>query len=147
MKSFCLLIVLTLCAATYIVSAHSNNTTQPIFFHDVDDHGNSPAQPMVLQWVGVNIGGELFAMRSDEYLILAALTDIDGWQMVSPNNAAACGKLAVLICGEGQICCFCFTGNGQQSCSFSCQDLAGDCEPCPECGPDFASHNGNADLT
>ena len=42
MKSFCLLIVLTLCAATYIVSAHSNNTTQPIFFHDVGDHGNNP---------------------------------------------------------------------------------------------------------
>jgi len=92
------------------------------------------------QWVGVNIGGSLFAVPADQYEILSALTDIDHWQM-APNNAAACGELAVLLCGKGQICCFCYSGNGQQSCSFSCQDSAGDCEACPECGPDIATRS------
>ncbi len=132
MKVLRLLIVLTLCAAPCIVAG-----TQPIFFHDTDEHGNNPTW----QWVGVNIGGELFAISNDEYLILAALADIDGLA-IAAGNAQQCGELAVLICGEGQICCFCYTGNGNQSCSFSCQDDAGDCEPCPECGrssPDYST--------
>jgi len=37
MKVLRLLIVLALCAAPCIVAG-----TQPIFFHDVDDHGNNP---------------------------------------------------------------------------------------------------------
>ena len=89
------------------------------------------------QWVGVNIGGSLFAIPADQYEILSVLTDIDRWQM-TPNNAAACADLAILICGEGRICCFCFSGNSNQSCSYSCWDEHGDCQPCPECGPDAA---------
>ena len=127
MKILDLVIVAALCAAPCIVAGHGNNPR----------HGTNTTQPMFFQWVGVNIGGELFAVPSDQYAILSALTDINGWQMAAPSNAVACGELAILLCGEGQICCFCFSGNGQQSCSFSCQDDAGDCEPCPECGPDI----------
>lgn len=109
--------VICICSLAF---GHSNNTT----------HGNNPTW----QWVGVNIGGELFAMPGDEYLILSVLTDLDGLTMTS-GNAQQCAELAILICGEGQICCYCFSGNGNQACSFSCQDSAGDCEPCPVCGP------------
>ena len=130
MKILDLVIVAALCAAPCVVAYDGNNTTQPIFFTE-DEHGNNPRQ-----WVGVNIGGELFAMPADEFLILDALTDIDGLTMAA-SDAQQCGELALLLCGEGNICCFCYSGNGNQSCSFSCQDSAGDCEPCPECGPDF----------
>ncbi len=143
-------ILLTWVAAQGHGTGHGNNTaealrhvtahftelaealpTQPLFFHD--DHGNSPTW----QWVGVNVAGSLFAMPADEYLILATLTDLDGLAMAA-SNAGQCGELAILICGKGEICCFCFSGNGNQACSFSCQDAAGDCEPCPECGPDIS---------
>ena len=100
-------------------------------------HGNNPRHSNNT-WIGVNVAGTLFAMPEDEYLILAALTDIDHLSMAA-SNAAACGDLSILICGEGQICCFCYSGNGNQACSFSCRDEAGDCEPCPECGPDIAA--------
>ncbi len=126
MKILDLVIVAALCSAPCIVAGYADDMT--------DEHGNNPTW----QWVGVNIGGELFAMPADEYLILAALTDIDGLVM-SAGNAQQCGELALLLCGEGNICCFCFSGNGNQSCSFSCQDSAGDCEPCPECGPDIST--------
>ena len=126
MKILDLVIEAALCAAPCIVAGHGNNPS----------HGTNTTQPMFFQWVGVNIGGELFAMPADEYLILNALTDIDGLAMAA-SDAQQCGELALLLCGEGQICCFCYSGNGNQSCSFSCQDSAGDCEPCPECGPDF----------
>jgi len=102
-------------------------------------HGNNPHSNNT--WVGVDIGGTLIPIAADKYLILAALTDIDSFgegEMVAPNNAAACGELSILICGEGQICCYCYSGNGNQSCSFSCRDESGNCEPCPECGPDIA---------
>ena len=127
MKILDLVIVAALCAAPCIVAGHGNSPR----------HGNNTTQPIFFQWVGVDIGGELFAMPADEYLILSTLTDFGDMAMAAGGNAVDCGNLAVLICGEGQICCFCYSGNGNQSCSFSCQDAAGDCAPCPECGPDI----------
>ena len=124
MKVLNLIALLAICAAPCLVASYASVVPE--------QHGNNPN----LEWVGVNIGGELFAMPADEYLILDALTDIDGLA-VAASDAHQCGELALLLCGEGNICCFCYSGNGNQSCSFSCQDSAGDCEPCPECGPDF----------
>ncbi len=124
MKVLNLIALLAICAAPCLVASYASVVPE--------QHGNNPN----LEWVGVNIGGELFAMPADEYLILDALTDIGGLTMAA-SDAQQCGELALLLCGEGNICCFCYSGNGNQSCSFSCQDSAGDCEPCPECGPDF----------
>ena len=125
MKALNLIALLAICAAPCLVASYASVVPE--------QHGNNPN----LEWVGVNIGGELFAMPADEYLILSTLTDFGDMAMAAGGNAVDCGNLADLICSEGQICCFCYSGNGNQSCSFSCQDSAGDCEPCPECGPDF----------
>ncbi len=133
-------------AAVLIAAAalgHSNNTAA-VSDGGLGVHGNNPGQsntqPIFFQWIGVNIAGTLVAFTPDEYAILSALTDIDSFAGRMLNNAGQCGELAVMLCGEGGICCFCYSGNGNQSCSFSCQDAAGDCEACPECGPDMVSY-------
>ena len=136
MKVLDLLIVAVLAVAPFVVLGAIGDGGTPT---GVDRHGNNPTW----DWVGVNVGGELFAMPADEYLILSALTDIADAALAA-GNAGQCGELAILICGEGQICCFCYSGDGVQSCSFSCQDAAGDCEPCPECGPDVQRDYGTS---
>ena len=138
-------VIIALCG-TVVAFGHSNNTRQALqdtteAFIELAEalpdgkkprkHGNNP-----WAWVGVNIGGEFFAMPGDEYLILAELGGFGDLALMA-NNAGACADLSILICGEGQICCFCYSGNGNQSCSFSCRDESGNCEPCPPCGPDL----------
>ena len=90
-------------------------------------HGNNPK----FQWVGVNLAGITVALPGDVADYIAVLyPDVLG-------PAEDCAELALQICGEGNVCCFCIIGhNGDHSCSFSCQDDNGDCEPCPECDDD-----------
>ena len=111
--------------------------TQPL-----DEHGNNP------RWVGLDVAGTLFAIEADAYVILATLIDLDalaavygeGEAMAADGPAQQCAGLAILVCGEGQICCFCYATNGNAACSFSCRDEDGGCEPCPECGPDVTNY-------
>lgn len=92
-------------------------------------HGNNPPQ----QWTGVTIADiDPFAIPTPLY---------DYMQLLIPDalcgvaDANACAELAISICGEGNICCFCVIGsNGDVACSFSCRDSEGNCEPCPTCG-------------
>jgi hypothetical protein len=42
-----------------------------------------------------------------------------------------CAETAIMVCGEGQVCCLCVY---DESCSFSCRDANGGCDPCPPCG-------------
>lgn len=89
-------------------------------------HGNNPGN----SWVGVSLGGIDFGMEPDVYTIVNTL-----WPDVL-GVADDCANLAVRICGEGRVCCYCVVGsNGDTSCFFSCQDAEGHCEPCPECNP------------
>ncbi len=113
--------------------------TQPLFFHDLDEHGNNP------RWVGLDVAGTLFAIPADAYVILSTLTGIEaladgGEAMAADGPAQQCAGLAILVCGEGMICCFCYAANGNAACSFSCRDEDGGCEPCPECGPDVTNY-------
>lgn len=101
---------------------HGNNPT-------IDEHSNQD-----WQWYGVSFAGsELIAIDGNVYELLTALYGPD-WHGTK-GNANQCAELAVLICGAGQVCCFCYSGDGTQSCSFSCRDDSGSCEPCPTCGP------------
>jgi hypothetical protein len=97
----------------------------------VTRHGNNPAM-----WYGVSFGGaDMIAIDSVTFETLSALygpmwhTNQDGPQ---EGNVNACGELAVLICGAGEICCMCVY---TEHCSFSCQDDGGGCTACPHCGP------------
>jgi hypothetical protein len=120
MKFLFALALVTALAAGGSAPGHGNNP-------DLEAHGNNPTW----QWAGVNIAGTDMAIPGDLYIIL---------QMLAPGLcgelATGCADLAVTICGEGRVCCFCVVGsNGDESCFFSCQDSEGNCEPCPECNP------------
>jgi len=86
-----------------------------------DSHGNNPAP-----WLqGVSIAGVELALPAD---VVFALEVVMGGEI---NPASDCAELAMLICGEGRICCFKISGsNGDVECSFSCQDAHGNCQPC-----------------
>ena len=122
MKCLDLLIAAALCAAPCIVAGHSNNTLE------IDTHGNNPraytqllgaASPLTAaQWEWIN------AIDSDLAETLALL-------MTPLSN---CGDEAVRICGEGEVCWVCVTGNHNQSCSYACRASDGSCQPTPPCG-------------
>ncbi len=124
-------VLLTMLLATSLAMGHGNNPSV--------QHGNNPT------WIGVNIAGAIFAVEEDVYAMLAALTDITEWNEVGAGGddqgpAQDCAALAVLTCGEGRVCWVCYTSDGNQSCSFACQDEAGGCEPAPPCGPQLHFH-------
>ena len=87
-----------------------------------DGHGNNPGGP----WLqGVSIAGVDLAIPCS---VVFALEVVMGGEM---NPANECAELAMLICGEGRICCIKLRGsNGDYVCEFSCQDGHGGCQPC-----------------
>ena len=101
---------------------HSNNTLHP------KDHGNNPraytqllgaASPLTAaQWAWID------AIDRDLAETLA--------QVMTPLSS--CGDEAVRICGEGQVCWVCVTGNHNQSCGYACRASDGSCQPTPPCG-------------
>ncbi len=129
MKALDLALVAALVIAPIAVSfGHSNNTLAP------SQHGNSPS-PYVLLLDG------------------ASPLSVDAWawiDAVDPALAKAlaqvmtpltdCGESAVQICGEGEVCWVCVTGNHNQSCGFACRADDGSCQPTPPCGTVSAAY-------
>ena len=123
MKVLDLVIVAALVIAPFAVSfGHSNNTL------DTEGHGNNPraytqllgaASPLTeAQWTWID------AVDVDLAATLAMLL----------TPLSSCGDDAVRICGEGQVCWVCVTGNHNQSCGYACRASDGSCKTTPPCG-------------
>ncbi len=117
-----------LMAVLYAAAAlgHSNNTVA------VGQHGNNPAPFVYL------LGGAS-PLTPEQWGLLYAL-DVDLAETLSQllTPLTSCGDEAVRICGEGQVCWVCVTGNHNQSCGYACRASDGSCQPTPPCGPEVA---------
>ena len=123
MKVLDLVLVASLVIAPFAVSfGHSNNTLDP------GQHGNNPAPY-------VQLLGAASPLSVDEWNLIYAV-DVDLAETLSllMTPLTTCGDEAVRICGDGQVCWVCVTGNHNQSCSYACRASDGSCQPTPPCG-------------
>lgn len=142
MKFLDLIIVAALCAAPCIVAAHSPapNVWPCDLVWPVDlDH----IDPKLLEldpdtlWIDrpyTRLLGAASPLTEEQWAWLDAIdADLTATIVMLMTPLSNCGDEAIRICGEGQVCCVCVTGNHNQSCSFTCRASDGSCQPCPPC--------------
>ena len=122
MKALDLVLVAALVAAPFAVSfGHSNNTS--VLGH----HGNNP-MPYV------QLLGAASPFTVDEWSLIHAVdSDLAKTLAQVMTPLSNCGDEAVRICGEGEVCWVCVTGNHNQSCGYACRASDGSCQPTPPC--------------
>lgn len=102
------------------------------------EHGNNPTNQFVVPISESDVGGfQLLQLIAPDYWdVWVALDPI--YVLTAQNPLAECAETAQLVCGEA-VCWVCVT---EVSCSFGCQDGAGNCEAAPPCGPDNDTPTG-----
>ena len=94
----------------------------------LDDHGNNPSPYTQLLGAASPLSAAEWAwIDAVDPGLASALA-----QVLTPLTE--CGEQAVLICGEGEVCWVCVTGNHIQSCGYACRASDGSCQPTPPCG-------------